>query len=229
MILQIETATEFGSVALSHQGKTLFLKEMATPNAHAAQLTSIIQEILAEAGILAKELTAIAISSGPGSYTGLRIAASVAKGMCYALSCPLIAIPTLDALADAAIQKYQDIDALYIPMIDARRMEVYTAIFDAGGKKIKKIQPIIINTTFWHQFCNTNETNKNMVFCGNGAIKLQNIDTKTNVIFLDIKTSAANLSSLAWLHYQQNTHQNLAYFEPIYLKEANITSPKRKD
>lgn len=219
-ILNIETATKNCSVALAKEGKTILCKEIAEEGySHAERLHVFIDEIIQEAGITFKDLDAIAVSQGPGSYTGLRIGVSAAKGLSYALGIPLIAVDTLKTLASqVAISS-----GLIVPMLDARRMEVYSAIFspDFENKRVTLAEIITENS-----FENFQEP---LYFVGDCAEKCKTILTKENFIFLDeIKfPSAKEMSLLSFEKFKINDTVDVAYFEPYYLKDFMITTSKK--
>ncbi|PJJ84160.1 tRNA (adenosine(37)-N6)-threonylcarbamoyltransferase complex dimerization subunit type 1 TsaB [Mucilaginibacter auburnensis] len=224
MILQIETATTVCSVALANRGELIAVKEVNERNVHAEVITVFIDELLNKAGIKYGELDAIAVSSGPGSYTGLRIGVSTAKGLCYALSKPLIAVETLEAMASGFAAEGNYTDALMCPMIDARRMEVYTALFDAAGNTIKPTAAEIIDE---HSFTTELQQNK-IVFFGDGAAKCRRILSQSSnaVIVEDFYNSAAHLTQKAYQKYQAGQFEDVAYFEPFYLKDFLVTTKK---
>lgn len=219
-ILNIETATNNCSVALAKEGRTILCKEIAEEGySHAERLHVLIEEIIKEAGITFQDLSAIAVSQGPGSYTGLRIGVSAAKGLCYALEIPLIAVDTLQVLASQANVS----DGLIIPMLDARRMEVYSAIFTPNFDKKRAVQAEIITES---SFENLQET---LYFIGDCTEKCKPVLTKENFIFLgDIKyPSAKEMSFLSFEKYKKNDIVDVAYFEPYYLKDFMMTVSKK--
>ena len=219
-ILNIETATKNCSVALAKDGKTIFCKEIAQEGySHAERLHVFIEEIIKEAGITFKDLSAIAVSQGPGSYTGLRIGVSAAKGLCYALDIPLIAVDTLQALASQVTIS----SGLIIPMIDARRMEVYSAFFSPTLEKKREVLAEIIDE---NSFGDLQET---LYFVGDCAEKCKSVLNKDNYVFLeDIKyPSAKEMSALSYEKFKINDTVDVAYFEPYYLKDFIITAPKK--
>ncbi|TAE91039.1 MAG: tRNA (adenosine(37)-N6)-threonylcarbamoyltransferase complex dimerization subunit type 1 TsaB, partial [Bacteroidetes bacterium] len=177
-LLCIETATSVCSVAVFHENGLLAMQEIADGNQHASQLAVIIQQTLLTAGLTAKQLDAIVISKGPGSYTGLRVGVSTAKGICYALNKPLIAVNTLKSMAFAFIEQYKPQSGLICPMIDARRMEVYTALFDVKGNEVMQTQAKIIEPDGFAKFAN-----QEVAFIGNGAQKCQGIINHTKATF----------------------------------------------
>lgn len=219
-ILNIETATKNCSVALAKDGKTIVCKEIAEEGySHAERLHVFIEEIIKEAGIMYNDLSAIAVSQGPGSYTGLRIGVSAAKGLCYALDIPLIAVDTLQALASQVnISK-----GLIIPMIDARRMEVYSAVFAPNLERKREVLAEIITE---NSFENLQET---LYFVGDCAEKCKSVLTKENYIFLDkiVYPSAKEMSAISFEKFKINDTVDVAYFEPYYLKDFMITTSKK--
>jgi tRNA threonylcarbamoyladenosine biosynthesis protein TsaB len=211
-ILNIETATKNCSVALAKNGETIICKEIAEQGySHAEKLHVFIAEIIKEAGVLMSDLKAVAVSHGPGSYTGLRIGVSAAKGLCYALEIPLIAIDTLTSLAN----QVQHNDGLIVPMIDARRMEVYSAVFNSNKEMIREVQAEILTE---ESFANQAET---IYFVGDSNEKAKSVLTKANFIFLDeiVFPSANEMSAISFQKFQNNDFVDVAYFEPYYLKD----------
>ena len=219
-ILNIETATKNCSVALAKEGKTILCKEIAEEGySHAERLHVFIEEIIKEVGITFQDLIAIAVSQGPGSYTGLRIGVSAAKGFCYALDIPLIAVDTLQVLASQATVS----SGLIIPMLDARRMEVYSAIFTPNYEKQRAVQAEIITENSFEELQET------LYFVGDCAEKCKTVLTKENYIFLDeIKyPSAKEMSGLSFEKYKIIDTVDVAYFEPYYLKDFMVTTSKK--
>ena len=232
VILNIETSTEVCSVALSENGNTIFEKESPEGLNHSELLTVFIDELFKENNLKISEIDAVAVSKGPGSYTGLRIGVSVAKGICYALEKPLIAISTLDAMANFTAQNIHSFysaspkgELLLCPMIDARRMEVYTAVYDHSGKTIEPISAKIIDE---NSFSGYFEKHK-ILFFGNGAEKCKAKLNNTNTLFTEpAKASARFMISIAENKYNNREFENVAYFEPFYLKNFVATIPKNK-
>jgi len=226
-ILQIETATTVCSVALATDGVVTAFKQVDQRNVHAEVITLYIEELINTAGLTYDDLHAIAISCGPGSYTGLRIGVSTAKGLCYALDKPLIAIETLEAMAFGVIaDKSLSIDenTLLCPMIDARRMEVYTALFDASGNKVKYTAAEIIDEQSFSEYL----SNKKVLFFGDGAEKCKAVlGNNSNAQFLNgFTNSASHLTKQAKEKFAVKDFVDVAYFEPYYLKEFLVTSKK---
>lgn len=199
-------------MALAKDGKTIFCSEISEQGySHAEKLHVFIEEILLNAGISSKDLNAIAISSGPGSYTGLRIGVSTAKGLCYALDIPLISVDTLTSLASQA----KVTDGIVIPMIDARRMEVYSAIFNANNEIIRKVEAEILSESSFDNFAET------IYFVGDSNEKAKAVLNKPNFVFLDeiVYPSAKEMSVISYKKFTQNSFEDLAYYEPYYLKD----------
>jgi tRNA threonylcarbamoyladenosine biosynthesis protein TsaB len=219
-ILNIETATKNCSVAIAQDGKTLLCKQIAESGySHAEKLHVFIEELLLELKLNYKDLNAIAVSQGPGSYTGLRIGISAAKGLCYALDIPLIAIDTLEILT----RQLQVSDGYIVPMIDARRMEVYSAIFDAKYQKVRETQAEIITEDSFTSLEGT------VYFIGDSTEKCVTTLTQSNFIFKDdiVYPSANEMSRLSDEKYKKNDTVDVAYFEPYYLKDFMTTVPKK--
>lgn len=211
-ILNIETATKNCSVGVAKDGITIALKEFAGEGyTHAEKLHVFIEEVLQQSNITFKGLNAIAVSMGPGSYTGLRIGVSAAKGLCYALNLPLIAIDTLELLA----RKINIEDGVILPMIDARRMESYTAVFDSGYNKIRETKAEIIDEGFY----NTIEGTIHLV--GDGAAKYHEVLPAGKFIYHEdiVYPSANEMSGLSFNKFEINDTVDVAYFEPYYLKD----------
>jgi len=218
MILQIETATTVCSVALSKDGEVLAVKQMDRRNIHAEVITLYIEELLTTTDTKYSDLDAIAVSCGPGSYTGLRIGISTAKGLCYALDKPLIAIETLQAMASGVVMESELAtgDTLLVPMIDARRMEVYTAIFNTKGERIKPTAAEIIDENSFAKLLNNNK----VLFFGDGAEKCRETLHNPNSQFLEgFTNSAAYLTKRATEKLAMKDFEDVAYFEPFYLKD----------
>jgi len=219
-ILNIETATKNCSVSIAQNGKTIICNQIAEEGySHAERLHVFIEESIAAAGITFKDLVAVAVSQGPGSYTGLRIGVSAAKGLCYALEIPLIAVDTLQALAAQATIE----NGLIVPMLDARRMEVYSAIF---SNKLEVKRAILAEVITEDSFQEYDET---LYFVGDCADKCKEVLTRSNFVFLEeIKYPSANeMSALSYAKFLKNDFADVAYFEPYYLKDFMITTPKK--
>ena len=232
LILSLDTSTQICSVALASDGKLLGMRESTDDKSHSRLLSVFIQELLSECRLEVSQLDAIAVSKGPGSYTGLRIGVSTAKGIAYGSNIPLIGIGTLDALVSGAIQNQEvksilekDSNAMLCPMIDARRMEVYTALYSSSGQIIEDVSASVIDE---HSYFGGLQKGK-VVFFGNGAGKCREEITHPNAVFIDgIETSAGYMLSLAEKSWQQKKFEDVAYFEPFYLKDFIATIPKNK-
>ena len=219
-ILNLETATKNCSVAIAKDGKTILCKEMAEAGySHAEKLHVFIEECLQELQLIPKDLSAVAVSQGPGSYTGLRIGVSAAKGLCFALDIPLIAIDTLQVLAS----QLSISEGIIIPMIDARRMEVYSAIFNSEAEKIREVKAEIITE---ESFLKITET---IHFVGDCSEKAKTVLTSQNFIFHDemVYPSAKEMGLLSFNKFQKKDFVDVAYFEPYYLKDFMITVSKK--
>lgn len=225
LILCIETSTTSCSVALAKNGKVIALRENNNGMNHSVLTAPYIDEVLKEHNITTQELDAVAVSMGPGSYTGLRIGVSLAKGICYGAKIPLISIPTLQALTIQAMAQTNDSNALYIPMIDARRMEVYSAICKANGEQLTETKAVIVDPDFYKE-----HVDKNRVYLfGNGSAKTKEILTSPNISFIDnIEASASGCAPIAEEKFDRSEFEDVAYFEPFYLKDFIATTPKKR-
>lgn len=220
-ILNIETATKNCSVSISKNGKVIALKELCEANfSHAEKLHPFISDCLKEINLTFEELNAIAVSKGPGSFTGLRIGVSAAKGLCFALDIPLISILTLESLANAI-----SIDnGLIIPLLDARRMEVYTAVFDKNHQSIKETFNHILEEQSFLSYLNKDK----VYFLGDGTEKTKEIIKHPNAVFLEnYYPSAKEMASLSYQKFNDSKFEDLAYFEPFYLKDFYVTPSKK--
>ncbi len=212
-ILCIETATTNCSVALSVNGSVRSLKEDNTKGySHAEKLHVYIEDVLTDAGMHKQDLDAIAVSKGPGSYTGLRIGVSAAKGLCFALDIPLLSIATMESLMHQSNEDAR----FYIPMLDARRMEVYCAVFDENRKQIQDTQAKIVDETSFQEYLEQGKVS----FLGSGVEKFENICKHPNAIFNpSALPSAREMAAIAQEKYQNGEFEDVAYFEPFYLKD----------
>lgn len=223
IILNIETATTNCSVSLSRNGETLILKEDYNNNySHAERLHVYIDAVLKEAHVKPEALSAISVSKGPGSYTGLRIGVSAVKGLCFALSKPLISISTLEALAHQVNVE----NGIIISMLDARRMEVYSAIFNAAQyNQILQTEAQILDEASFTDYLDKGK----VYFIGSGVEKTKTLISHPNAIFIEDKLPSANqMSMLAFTKFQNNDFEDVAYFEPYYLKDFVALKPKPK-
>lgn len=218
MILHLETATKVCSVALSSNGKLHQLQEIDNDAfAHGEQLTVLIEKVVQNEGITMQDLAAVSVASGPGSYTGLRIGVATAKGLCYALNIPLIAVDALSSLAEMARQKYPD--SVLCPMIDARRMEVFSAHYSSDGTFLKSISADVLDENSYAEF-------EPFVYFGDGAEKMKDLWNGRNVQFIDVKCSAEGQIRLATDKFNNQQFEDVAYFEPFYLKEFYMPTKK---
>lgn len=224
IILHIETSTNICSIAISENGQCLFSKSDSEGMNHAALLSVFIAEAMEFLNSVSKKLDAIAVSSGPGSYTGLRIGVSTAKGLCYGLDIPLIAVSTLEVLTANALQVAETTDdTLLCPMIDARRMEVYAAFYNADGIIQREISADIIDENSYSELLESHS----VYFFGNGAEKCKTTLTHPNAKFIDgMYPLAQNMIALAEKAYNEKKFVDVAYFEPFYLKEFYTTAAK---
>ena len=213
VILCLETSTTNCSVAIAVDGEIIALQEDNNNKySHAEKLHSFIDQVLAESGTLKSSLEAIAVSKGPGSYTGLRIGVSAAKGLCFAIGVPLIAIPTLEALAHQAVIE----NGCVIPMLDARRLEVYAAVFSSDNNQIRETKAEVLDENSYGDYLKRTK----VCFIGDGVEKFKALCKHKNAIFMDNKLpSAKQMGVLAELRYQKNNFEDVAYFEPYYLKD----------
>ncbi len=223
ILLHIETATDLTSVCISKETKVLSIKNGSGPMMHSQELTLLIQESMKEQGLSFKELDAVSVSKGPGSYTALRVGTSVAKGICYAADIPLIAIDTLEAIAQATALEVQA--DFYCPMIDARRKEVYMSIYNNKNTCVKPCKAQILEASTFEEYI---QNGQKIAFSGNGSPKYKEMVNQAEFLFLDVKCSALHLVSLAERAYEKKEFESIAYFEPIYLKPPNITIPKKR-
>ncbi|MCG8328187.1 MAG: tRNA (adenosine(37)-N6)-threonylcarbamoyltransferase complex dimerization subunit type 1 TsaB [Chitinophagales bacterium] len=223
-LLLIETSTGICSIGVSQGNQLLALRQTEEAYQHASRITLLIQSVMESAPFSLNELDGVVLSSGPGSYTSLRVGAATAKGICYSLDKPLIVVDTLQALALAALKSTRE-EALYYPMIDARRMEVYTAGYDATNECIAERSSIIVDeNTFSEQLSKGHQ----IVLCGDGAEKCKKVLPKEHIIYTDVTCSAAHLLPFALIQYAKEDFEDIAYFSPIYLKPPNITKSKKR-
>ena len=222
IILNIETATKNCSVSISKNGKQIALKEINDGNySHGENLHVFIEDLILETKLSLQDFNAIAVSKGPGSFTGLRIGVSSAKGLCFSLNIPLISISTLACLANAL--KVEN-EAVIIPLLDARRMEVYSSVFNNKHEQIRDIQAQIIDENSFSTYLDTSK----VYFLGDGAAKCKDILVHKNAIFLDgYFPSAKQMLALSFDKFQNNNFEDVAYFEPFYLKDFLVTPAKK--
>ena len=229
MIICLETATNICSVALCDGAGVISMRQNSELKSHASMLTIFIDELLREYGIRAKDLEAIAVSKGPGSYTGLRIGVSVAKGIAYAASIPLIGVDTTLSMfwGLSGTQYYSsgnEVSYLYCPMLDARRMEIYYALYDSDGNTVKEISAEVIDE---NSFSNI-PVSKRIIFFGDGAVKCKEIIKRNNTFFVDdFKISASYMFIPASKALKTHDYEDIAYFEPFYLKDFIASKPRK--
>lgn len=225
-LIHLETCTRSLSVAVSQDDRLISEKITHSGNTHSENITIFIEQAVNEAGISLSNLDAVSVSKGPGSYMGLRIGTSAAKGLCFALDIPLIAVDTLQAMALKMSHETQALKALYCPMLDARRMEVYCALYNEQNKCIQPTAARIIdNKSFENELMNNT-----IFFFGDGAPKCKSVLHESPLALFEDNyvMSAQALIPLAWQRYTENKFENLAYFEPFYLKNFIPGEPKVK-
>lgn len=229
-ILMLETSTDVCSAALFNEGQLLCYRENSEGRSHASTLAVFVDEILQETGIPPKQLSAVAVSKGPGSYTGLRIGVSTAKGICYAQNLPLIAIDSLLAMTYGAVatmaDKGEDTDkVIFCPMIDARRMEVYSALYSSQFKVLDPVKALIVDEATFAPILEKSR----VVFFGNGAEKCRTVIAHPNATFLEGNFAlATNMALPSFEAYNASEFVDSAYFEPFYLKDFVVTQSKKK-
>ncbi len=212
LILNIDTALETASVCLAKDGKVIQLSENNNQNDHAVWLQSSIRDMMQDSGYGIQDLNAVAVSIGPGSYTGLRVGLSSAKGFCYALNIPLITVGTLEIMALAA--KGEVVEFL-CPTINARRMDIFAALYTKNLEELMKPTAMVINETSFSEFLNSNK----ILFYGSGSKKLQKMICHDNAIFGEIMTNAGQLAAISQIRFDESQFADIAYSEPLYLKE----------
>ncbi|MEM9077214.1 MAG: tRNA (adenosine(37)-N6)-threonylcarbamoyltransferase complex dimerization subunit type 1 TsaB [Bacteroidota bacterium] len=220
-ILNLETATTNCSVSISENEGTIFLKENnAVEYSHSEQLHVFIKEVLEEASLSFSDLDAVAVSKGPGSYTGLRIGVSAAKGLCFSLDIPLISVPTLQSMArQVTLEKNQ----VVIPVLDARRMEVYSSVYDETYSEIRETRAEIIDENSFNEFVGYDK----VFVVGSGAQKCSETLKYPNFVFdTSLMPSANQMAGIAHQKYQQQLFEDVAYFEPYYLKDFVLQGKK---
>ncbi|MBR4995997.1 MAG: tRNA (adenosine(37)-N6)-threonylcarbamoyltransferase complex dimerization subunit type 1 TsaB [Alistipes sp.] len=230
LILCIETGTDVCSVGLSRDGELVSLRESDEGRDHAKKVGVFVDELLRETGVSPDELSAVAVGMGPGSYTGLRIGVSFAKGLCYGLNIPLVAVGSLDSLVQVAREDYEAgivnvdgwNDAVLCPMVDARRMEVYTQMFDIEGNALNEVTAEIIDG---NSFAEWREKHKLVIF-GNGAEKC--CEALPDATYIKIVPSARGLAKLAHQRFEAGKTEDIAYFEPFYLKDFIVIPSKKR-
>lgn len=231
LILAIETGTDICSVGIAKDGELLSLRESDEGRDHARKVGVFVDELLRETGIVPDDLDAVAVGKGPGSYTGLRIGVSFAKGLCYGLQKPLVAVGSLDALAEVAREDYEagilsvdDWDGAYLcPMVDARRMEVYAQVFDSEGRPQGEVSAEVVDEGSFAAF---RGQGRPFVIFGSGARKCA--DVLPDAVYVEVTPSARGLARLAQQALDEGRTEDIAYFEPFYLKDFVVTTSRKK-
>lgn len=226
-ILNIETSTGYCSVSIGNNGKCEHLRvsipDDSRKSSHSELLAVFAKKVIDEANIKTSDLDAVCISGGPGSYTGLRIGTSTCKGICFGSNIPLISVNTLQVIAAMARAKYKSQYDMIVPMIDARRMEVYTTLVDSNLNMLADVEAKVIDESSFAEY-----KDKNLLFCGNGAPKCSEVLKNDNFVFLDdIFPSAEFMAELSEAAFKTGKFENLAYYEPFYLKEFIATTSKK--
>lgn len=232
IILCIETGTDICSVALSEEGELIALRESREGHDHARNVGVFVDEVLAENDLRPEDLAAVAIGRGPGSYTGLRIGTAFAKGLCYGLDIPLIAVDSLESMARIAVEDYEVgtlesedwSSALLCPMIDARRMEVFCSVYDTALNTVSGVEAKIIDE---NSFADLLAEGRELFLFGNGAAKCAEVLTASNVKVHEVAPSARGLCKAAYEKFERGEWEDIAYFEPFYLKDFVVTKSKK--
>ena len=224
-ILYIETATDMCSVALSRGAEVIGLKEEAGGNNHAKHLLPFVDEVLKQGGCTVSDLNGVAVSVGPGSYTGLRIGVSTAKGIAYTAGIPVMAVGTLESIAQGARESWTDASTeplQIVPMLDARRMEVFTTRYSFDMQSLEEVSAKIVDENTFAELLSEHK----VLFCGNGMPKCREIlSANPNAFFAEVSVSAKNMLPAALRKWQNSDFENVAYFEPFYLKEYVAAKP----
>jgi tRNA threonylcarbamoyladenosine biosynthesis protein TsaB len=227
LILNIETSTQVCSVCISKDGNVVAFRESHDQKSHAKLLTTFIDQGLKESNSTFDDLDAVAVSKGPGSYTGLRIGVSTAKGICYAKDLPLIAINTLESMANGVVSEAEhkkDENAILVPMIDARRMEVYSAFFNSKVEFLREVEAEIIDENSYSDILKKQK----MIFFGDGSPKITETIKHENAVFIeDFHPSSRFMVSISDQYFKSKRFEDVAYFEPFYLKDFVATIPKK--
>ena len=220
-ILLIETSTSVLSVALAVDGTVACERVCEEPRKQASLTAPLVKEVLDEAGLSARELDAVCVSSGPGSYTGLRVGVSTAKGVAFGAGIPLLSIGTLDILVSGA--SGEGAPQFIVPMIDARRMEVYTAVYSAEGKRLTPVEAKVIGPDAFREYLEQGE----VLFVGDGALKCREVIQSPAARFQEAHPLARHMAAAAQKAFEEEKFENLAYFEPFYLKDFVATVSKK--
>jgi tRNA threonylcarbamoyladenosine biosynthesis protein TsaB len=219
LILNIDTSSTFCSICLAEDGNVLAERNDLTENRHASQLTNYIREVLEVQHLRFEDLSAVAVSSGPGSYTGLRIGASVAKGLCYGLGLPLIGVSTLQGLAYSMSMKHPDENGVYISVLDARRDDIYMAVYDVNNNMVEKDKFATASVVF--SDIKSSYSVKNVYFGGPGAakMKISCLNNEFGTVIENLICVASNINIISYKRYINDIFEDVTYFEPFYLKE----------
>lgn len=223
LILSIETATFVCSVALHRNGELMGSLELFQENVHGQKLMPLIEALLSQVGVKVEALDAVAVSKGPGSYTGLRIGVSTAKGLAFAQDIPVIGVDTLDALGQR-VKPFVTPGDFVIPMIDARRMEVYCKVLDGEMGELDTLMPKIIDESSFEYYL----SNGRVFFLGDSNQKVKEVIRHENAVFLPLFNSSVSVGEMAALKYEMGAFEDLAYFEPNYLKEFRVVKAKKR-
>ena len=232
LILCIETGTDICSAGIARDGELLSLRESAEGRDHARKIAVFVDELLRETGVAPEDLDAVAVGKGPGSYTGLRIGVSFAKGLCYALQIPLVAVGSLDALTEVAREDYEAgiiavenwESARLCPMVDARRLEVYAQIFDSHGKALSEVSAEVVGDESFRRWRGNSDAP--FVIFGNGSAKCAEL--LPDAVRIEVAPSARGLARPAQRMLDEGRTEDTAYFEPFYLKDFVVTTSKKK-
>ncbi|SIT94909.1 tRNA (adenosine(37)-N6)-threonylcarbamoyltransferase complex dimerization subunit type 1 TsaB [Pontibacter indicus] len=228
LLLALETSSTVCSVALYKGAELLAASELQIEKSHSSHITVMIAQLVENCGCTLHDLSAVAVSGGPGSYTGLRIGSSTAKGLCYSLDIPLLEVSTLYGLAKQAIDAIPNAqDYLFCPMLDARRMEVYTCLVNSKLEERMPIMPVVLDEQSFQEEL----ARQPIIFFGNGAAKFKRLmEGNANALFIDsIQPSAKPIGELAIVKYEEQAFEDVAYYEPFYLKDVYITSPTKNN
>ena len=223
-IILIETSASLCSVALAEEGRVVAYRESTDGRQHAALTAPFVKEVLDEAGLKVADCSAVAVSAGPGSYTGLRVGSSTAKGLCFGAGIPLLAVSSLEVLVWQAIAEGLGPDGCraIVPMIDARRMEVYSAVYSPAGERLSEIAPVVVDSDSFADLEGT------VLFAGDGALKCREVLGRPGFVFVEVVADAASMAPLAFRKLEERDFADTAYFEPFYLKDFVATVSRKK-
>lgn len=227
LILLIETSASVLSVALSRDGAAQLERVCTEPRMQASLTAPLVKEVLDAAGITIADCDAVAVSAGPGSYTGLRVGVSTAKGLCFGAGKPLIAVGTLDIIARSpmtGVMADSDRPSYIVPMLDARRMEVYTAVYTPDGERVTPIEALVVEEGSFGKYLEEGK----VLFIGDGALKCKGVIGHPNAVFQEAQPLARNMAALAEERYKAGQFEDLAYYEPFYLKDFVTTVSRKK-